>query len=245
MKKTTEMIKFINSKTAEKFNSIRVRTLYFKLKMRFKKLGRLNVSNGNKKLISNDEIRFIVWNLPSVITCPFRTPHCEEKCYARKAEQAYPDCLPSRMRNFEISKRDDFADWMTFTILDIVLNDPKKRKYIVRIHESGDFYNQKYADAWMQVIKNCTGENITFIAYTKSFKYFDGRKLHKQFRMRASLWDDTKPEQLEIVKRNDWMIYTAVEQFKKGDEFYRCRCSDCARCKWCWSKRKDIRCEIH
>lgn len=205
----------------------------------------LNVSRENEKLVSNDYILFLIWNLPAVKTCPFRTPHCEEKCYARKAEQAYPDCLPSRMRNLEESKRDDFVDRAVYTILNAIRHDRKHRKIVVRIHESGDFYNKEYAMKWLKVAETLKHENVVFIAYTKSVTYFDGVKLPKNFRLRASIWDDTKPDQLEIMKRNAWPVYTAVEKFQKGDKFTRCRCSDCATCGKCWARYKDIRCEIH
>lgn len=206
---------------------------------------KLNMSRGNEKLVSNDKVLFLVWNLPAVITCPFRTAHCESKCYARKAEQAYPDCLPSRKRNFTESKKSDFVDRAIFTILSAIRFDKKHRKIVVRIHESGDFYNQEYTNKWIAIAKALTGENVTFIAYTKSFKYFDGIDLPKNFKLRASIWDDTKPEEIEIIKRNNWNIYTAVDSFAKGDKFTRCRCSDCATCQKCWRNYKDIRCEIH
>ena len=205
----------------------------------------LNVSRGNEKLVSNDYISFIIWNLPAVKTCPFRTPHCEAKCYAIKAEQAYPDCLPSRERNFKESMRDDFVDRAIYTILNAIRFDRKHRKIVVRIHESGDFYNREYAMKWLKVAEALKHENVVFIAYTKSVTYFDGVKLPKNFRLRASVWDDTAADQLEIMNRNAWPIYTAVDKFQKGDKFTRCRCSDCATCGKCWAKYKDIRCEIH
>lgn len=205
----------------------------------------LNVSRQNKKLVPNKETAFIIWNLPAVITCPYRTKECEKFCYAKKAEKAYPTVLPSRERNLAESKKAEFAANMTETILQIA-KGTKKKNIIVRIHESGDFYNQSYVNAWLEIMDNCKADRrIKFIAYTKSFKFFDGVKLPKNFSLRASIWNDTKPEQLEIVKRNNWNIYTAVESFKVGDSFTRCRCKDCATCGKCWKNYKDIRCEIH
>lgn len=204
----------------------------------------LHMSDRNKKLVPTTETAFLIWNIPAIVTCPFRTPHCEKACYAVKAENAYPDALPARKRNFNESRRADFVARATYTILK-KYNGMRKKRLIVRIHESGDFYNKAYAMAWLEIAKNCTGENITFIAYTKSFAYFDGVALPKNFRLRASVWDDTKPEQLEIIARNGWNIYTAVEKFEKGDTFTRCRCKDCATCGKCWKAYKDIRCEIH
>ncbi len=204
-----------------------------------------NVSRGNKKLISNDETLFLVWNLPSKITCPNKTHHCSIACYAIKAELAYPDCLPSRIRNLKESVQADFIERMEYTILKAMHYDRKNRKIVVRIHESGDFYNEQYAEKWLQIASDLKGENVVFICYTKSFAFFDGKELPKNFRLRASVWDDTKKEDLETIDRNGWNIYTAVEKFQTGDTFTRCRCSDCATCGKCWKNYKDIRCEIH
>ena len=78
---------------------------------------RLNINtNGNKKLRNTENVRFLIWNLPAVKTCPFRTPHCEKACYARKAERVYPQVAPSRERNFEASQRADFIENMIYTI---------------------------------------------------------------------------------------------------------------------------------
>lgn len=205
---------------------------------------RLIVSRSNKKLVPNAETAFIIWNLPAKRTCPGSTAMCRKFCYAVKAETAYPDCLPSRVRNWDLSKQADFVDRMTFTILDI-RNGCRAKNLIVRIHESGDFYSLEYANAWLEIARRCAGEKIKFIAYTKSFAFFDGVSLPKQFHLRASIWSDTPLSDLETIKRNAWPIYTAVEKFQKGDKFSRCRCEDCATCGHCWSVRKDIRCEIH
>ncbi len=204
----------------------------------------LKVSRRNKKLVPNETTDFIIWNIPAIKTCPFRTALCEKACYALKAERVYPDCLPARERNFNDTRRADFVERMTYTILSI-RKSSRKKNLIVRIHESGDFYNLEYAEKWLQIMRNCAGENIKFIAYTKSFPYFDGVKLPRAFALRASVWADTRPEMLEIIARNNWPIYTAVEKFQRGDRFTRCRCSDCAGCGKCWAKYKDIRCEIH
>lgn len=203
-----------------------------------------NVSRRNKKLVPNAETAFIIWNLPAVKTCPFATDHCKALCYARKAEQAYPDCLPARERNFTESRQADFITRMAYTILSI-RKGCRSRNLVVRIHESGDFYNLAYAKAWLDIMTICKGARVTFIAYTKSYPYFDGVTLPRNFSLRFSVWDDTKPQALAAVARNDWRIYTAVDKFQAGDRFTRCRCSDCATCGKCWQAFKDIRCEIH
>ena len=204
----------------------------------------LNVSRGNKKLVPNKTTAFIIWNLPAIKTCPFATDHCKAVCYARKSEKAYPQVLPAREKNFVDSLNFDFAYRMAYTILKI--RKGTNKNIIVRIHESGDFYNKAYVEKWLRVINYCAGENIQFIAYTKSFPYFDGVTLPENLSLRASIWDDTKPEHLNTITRNNWNIYTAVEKFTENDKFSRCRCQDCATCGDCWNNAiKDIRCEIH
>lgn len=150
----------------------------------------LNVSRQNKKLVPNKKTAFIIWNLPSIVTCPYATPNCKKYCYARKAEIAYPNCLPSRERNFQESIKADFVTNMTYTILKIA-KGTRKQEIIVRIHESGDFYNKAYTEKWLRIIERCKVDSrIKFIAYTKSFPYFDGIDLkthYPSFSLRASV----------------------------------------------------------
>jgi len=206
---------------------------------------KLNVSRSNKKLVPNEKTAFIIWNLPAVKTCPFATDLCKASCYAKKAETAYPSVLPCRTKNFEESKKDDFANNMAYTILKIA-KGCRKEEIIVRIHESGDFYNQEYTNKWYGVMALCSVDpRIKFIAYTKSFKYFNGKGERSYFSLRASIWADTKADQLAMIKANNWNIYTAVDKFTEKDTFTQCRCEDCATCGKCWGQARDIRCEIH
>lgn len=200
------------------------------------------LSTGNKKLKPSEDTNFLIFNIPAKITCPYATPHCKKFCYAVKAETVYPDVLPSRQRNLEASKRNDFVEVMT-SLIQAKKKSQRKEKLVVRIHESGDFYNKAYSEKWLAIARNC--KDVVFMAYTKSFKFFDGVKLPRNFVLRASIWDDTTEEQKEIIKRNGWSTYSAVEKFTSKDAFCRCRCEDCATCGKCWSKTKDIRCEIH
>lgn len=195
------------------------------------------LSKGNKKLKSNQFVKFLIWNLPAVKTCPNATALCKKSCYARKAEKAYPTVLPCRENNLKESQKPDFVENM----ISAIKKAKDKRALIVRIHESGDFYNLEYSRKWLEIATACP--DVVFMAYTKSFKYFDGVKLPKNFFLRASVWADTKAEDLETIARNKWTIYTAVEEMTKG--FTECRCDDCATCGKCWSKAKKIACKIH
>lgn len=212
----------------------------------------IKLSHGNKKLRENSRVSFLVWNIPAVITCPYRTPHCEGACYARKAENAYPTCLPSRKRHFEISRGADFVQRMTYTI-ETELDRPKnKNKMVVfRIHESGDFYNRDYVEKWLMIMRHFEDvKNLVFVAYTKSVVFFDGVTLPENFQLLASVWDDTSVDNWEIITRNNFRIYTAYNapalELAIASGFAFCPCNDCGTCGKCWNNfTSHIACKIH
>ena len=234
----------------------------------------ISVSDSNTKLAKtaggvneNGEYipstRWIIFNLPAVVTCPFRTRLCggyikEEKkydeagsrldyaaCYAVRPESFRPEVLPARRDNLRASIMPQFVDMMT-AIIKKIAGSMKKERVIVRIHESGDFYNRVYAEKWQQIARNCADDSrIVFWAYTKSFPFFDGVKLPDNFRMRASIWSDTDPDQLEIIRRNNWPFYTVYEKTLPAG-YTECRCKDCADCNQCGDMTiKAIACKRH
>lgn len=238
----------------------------------------ISVSDGNKKLKStNGKIdengvyipssKWLIFNLPAVVTCPFRTRQCSgylrgEKryetdpktgktidkkadCYAVKAENAYPTVIPARRDNLRATLIPGFVDAMTDLILKTARN-MKKERLIVRIHESGDFYNQRYAEMWLEIARRCAHDTrIVFWAYTKSFIYFDGVTLPENFKLRASVWADTDSEQLAIIARNKWTIYTVYENELPAG-YTECFCKDCANCNQCGDMSiKSIACKRH
>ena len=114
------------------------------------------------------------FNLPTGTTCPFAL-ECkvvvdrytgkfdvtkgQYRCYAASAER-FPAVRNHRWENFEYVKSGG------------KLIIPKNCKSI-RIHSSGDFFNQKYFDSWIQLaIENPT---IEMQAYTKSIRYWVNR----------------------------------------------------------------------
>lgn len=209
-----------------------------------------NLSEGNKKLKNTNSVRFLIWNIPSVITCPYRTPSCEALCYAKKAEKAYPNCLGSRQANFEASRQSDFVERMIATIeYHLARKAFKGKKVVFRIHESGDFYNKAYAMAWVEIARHFEGLDIVFMAYTKSLIYFEGVDVPECMTVRASLWDDSTEAYKELAKK--YPSYTAYdpETLKSAvasGACVECKCEDCGNCLKCMDKTvKAIAVEIH
>lgn len=129
-----------------------------------------------KFVIKKNYYRDVVyeWNIPTGTTCPFAL-ECKVtvdrltgkfdidkglyRCYAASAER-FPAVRERRWKNFELVKNN---------IKPII---PEKCKAI-RIHSSGDFFNQKYFDMWLEIAKQ--NPNIEMWAYTKSLQYWVNR----------------------------------------------------------------------
>lgn len=225
----------------------------------------LNVNtNGNRKLKNSETTRFIIWNLPAVKTCPFRTAACEKSCYARKAERVYPQVLPSRERNYSDSLEAVFVENMIYTINRTIFDARGRMKkayagkrIIFRIHESGDFYNLEYAQKWVEIIKyyEYRVPQLRFVAYTKSIPYFVNiyrnalnapygyhdinQCIPCNLHLISSIWDDTREGLREMTKEYNFKVYTALSaaDFEaQKTELTECTCENCATCAKCWNR---------
>jgi hypothetical protein len=114
------------------------------------------------------------WNLPTGHTCPFAN-ECLVKvnretgkfsnesnayrCYAASSER-FPAVRDHRWKNFEFIQSGGTP---------LIPKDAKS----IRIHASGDFFNQKYFDMWLDVCRE--NPDVEFWAYTKSLKYWINR----------------------------------------------------------------------
>jgi hypothetical protein len=158
------------------------------------------------------------WNLPVGSTCPFAL-ECkvtvdrlsgkfskhdgEYRCYASRPER-FPAVREHRWKNFEFVKNGGVP----------VL--PKNCK-AVRIHASGDFFNQAYFDMWLTVCQNYP--DVEFWAYTKSLQYWVNRidNIPKNLQLTASwggrqdyLIEQYNLKNAKVVKetRYTWLLDT-------------------------------------
>lgn len=127
------------------------------------------------------------WNLPTGSTCPFAM-ECkvtvdrhtgkfdvekgQYRCYAASPER-FPAVREHRWNNFEFIKNGGIPEI------------PKDCKAI-RVHSSGDFFNQKYFDLWVQLALD--NPDVEIWAYTKSLQYWVNRlpDIPKNFTLTAS-----------------------------------------------------------
>lgn len=216
---------------------------------------KLNINiNGNTKLKNTDKIRFMIWNLPAEVTCPYATELCKKSCYAKKAERIYKNVLPCREKNFLDSYEPEFVENMIYTI-ELYLNSKafKGKKAIFRIHESGDFYINDYVTKWIDIAKHFENDNrIIFTTYTKSIIYFvnngyNTEQFPKNFIVRSSLWSDTDITLNHITYNYNFPVFTAVKRFPENNRYFtECRGFDCGTCLKCYNNHyKNIAVKIH
>ena len=190
------------------------------------------ISFGNRKLPKST----MIFNLPARVTCPGKTAFCNKSCYALKAERMYSQVLPARQYNFEASRLDTFD----LSMHELIQKNKKKIKQ-VRIHESGDFYNQAYLLKWYRICLNNPG--IKFYAYTKSFHLnFAGKPSNLVL---IASFDNTTREASRLTYESKRMFF--VYSFTLVDRKAPASCiQDCTICNICWTgKNKNITVNQH
>lgn len=137
----------------------------------------LKFQQGNAKLGKN----IFTFSLPAGHACPFANeclskadkltgkltdgPNTQFRCFAASAEAVYPNVRLARWHNFDLLKKLN-----PVKAADLILASLPKKANTVRIHVSGDFFNEAYFLAWLQVA--WLRPNVLFYAYTKSLIYW-------------------------------------------------------------------------
>lgn len=161
------------------------------------------------------------FNLPAGWTCPQAEeclvkadrdtgkmkngPKMTFRCYAAQNER-FPAARDMRWRNFESVRRAKVSE-----ITSIISEALPKNARRVRIHGSGDFFNQKYFDGWLEVCRE--HEDILFWAFTKSLKLWIDRldKMPKNLIMQAS-WGGRDDALIEEYNLKYAKVFKTVDQ---------------------------------
>jgi hypothetical protein len=121
----------------------------------------------NSKLKKTSQIagkRVVNFGIPAYksetgkITCPF-ADECIKYCYARKGTFRWPNTVNAYEKRFRIARSPDFE---TIINAALVLQNP----HYVRVHDSGDYFSEKYMDRWFSIMRANPG--IKFYSYTNS-----------------------------------------------------------------------------
>ena len=165
------------------------------------------------------------FSIPAGISCPFAVEckttaarawgtitdgeHQLYRCYAASDEAKSPQVRAARHWNFELLRRE--TEYEMFKRIQASL--PKKAE-IIRIHVSGDFFNQKYFNAWANVAR--LNPDRLFYAYTKSLKYwidYNPYRVPKNLKLTAS-WDHSNSKLIQQHKLKFAKVVFTEEEAK-------------------------------
>lgn len=194
------------------------------------------ISPGNRRM------NIPTWSLPAGRTCPNSTPSCHKYCYAKKAEKVYKNPKESRERNLKASLKKNFPKKMIEKI-------QKLKKTYFRIHEAGDFYNQKYLDKWIEICEAIPEK--TFLVWTQMYK-LDWSKKPNNMIVYWTIWHDStnvpkKGLKAYVVDDGSGKIKNPKGNLKKIRFCEKGKGSDlkCDDCLWCFNGKGNIKFKLH
>lgn len=190
----------------------------------------LKFSKGNAKLKNIISFSIISgWSCPFADKCLSKVDlktgkisdgkNTEFRCFSASQESLYPAVREQRLWNFEQLKKLKTVEEISKKIQQSL---PKVNKKglgkIVRLHVAGDFFNQMYFDAWLNVATN--NPDRTFYAYTKSLQYWVNRlgQIPANFKLNASK-GGKQDELIDLYNlKYAEVVYSESEAKEKGLE---------------------------
>lgn len=149
----------------------------------------LKFGKGNSKL----DKEIATFTIPSGSTCPGAKlckaqidldrpgrkikdgKHQQYRCFMVGQEQRYSGLYKLTRYNIELLlKQKTFEDLRNLIVESLKPVLKNGRIKAVRVHVGGDFFNQRYFDAWMSAASRF--KSVTFYAYTKSLKFWINAK---------------------------------------------------------------------
>lgn len=159
----------------------------------------LTFTHGNAKLNKGT----VIFSLPAGFTCPGaldclsmavigdngkRTIKDGEftkfRCFAASSEVQYDACYNNRQNNFKTIVHALREGNCAVVINEALQKARKKSTKLVRIHESGDFFNAAYLQAWLMVALH--NPDLKFYCYSKNLPLFVNLTLPENFYLTAS-----------------------------------------------------------
>ena len=102
------------------------------------------------------------WSLPTLAAiCVGSTEVCRKLCYAMKGFFRMPSVKDAHYKNYQMSLEEDFPQYVSMALSEIFAR-------VVRVHVSGDFYNEVYVRKWLKIVRR--RPYIAFYAYTRSWR---------------------------------------------------------------------------
>lgn len=137
------------------------------------------LSMSNSKIGMN-LIRTASFGLEALKTCP-SAGACSIGCFALGGNYLFKSVKDAQERRLQASKQDNFIDIMCKELINL-------RVGAVRVHDSGDYYDELYLDKWIEIARR--NSSIIFYSYTKSIDFFKSD---------VNTWKKTLPSNMVIT----------------------------------------------
>ncbi|NBW11475.1 MAG: hypothetical protein EBR82_25940 [Caulobacteraceae bacterium] len=138
-------------------------------------------------------------------TCP-NAGACAKGCYALAGAYRFSNVAQAFERRLTATQDDSFVHLMLQDI-------DRQRAERIRIHDSGDFYNEEYLDRWIRIMR--ARPEVEFYAYTKMVSLFKRRSqdLPKNFTVIYS-FGGTEDRLIDVTKDRHSLVFESVAQLK-------------------------------
>lgn len=147
--------------------------------------------NGKMRKSSQNGIDIFNFGIPAfqsrtgLQTCP-NARQCAVGCYARSGTYRFGNVVNAYEERLNLTQQPEFSLIMIHEIASKSLKSKAKgNKCLIRIHDSGDFYNETYLNEWLKVIQ--ASPSTHFYAYTKMVQMLQRIKPIQNFTVIYSL----------------------------------------------------------
>jgi hypothetical protein len=185
---------------------------------------KLKFGLGNAKLSANIH----TFSLPAGWTCPL-AHHCFSKanrltgkiqdgpdtqfrCFAASQETLFPSVRRARWHNFDLLRAAGTVEKMG----ELIQNSLPVNASLIRVHVAGDFWNESYFLAWVNVAWN--NPQITFYGYSKMLPFIVKYKKHLPLNFRFTASKGGKMDSLITKHKLKYaeVVYSTEEAETKG-----------------------------
>lgn len=184
----------------------------------------LKFSKGNSKLGKHIHTISLLsgWSCPYAKDCLSKA-HVDEngkkylkdgkdtkfRCFSASQEVVYKNTYNARKYNFDLVKK-----LKKDAIVKLIKDSLPKNVSTIRIHVGGDFFNQYYFDAWLQVAKDTP--DVLFYAYTKALVLWVKRinEIPDNFKLNASKGGKND----ELIEKHNLKQAVVVYSEKQAEE---------------------------
>ena len=165
----------------------------------------------NKKISNsaNDTTTLYNYGIPAyksntgLVTCPLAGSCGKEGgCYAQQGAYTWSNVAQAYENRLAVAESSQFVSQMSKELaVKIKTAKRQKKQLVIRIHDSGDFYNVRYVNKWLEIVQ--LHPEVNFYAYTKMVPIFKKLQKSKNF-----------PSNLTIIYSEGGLVDNLIDRTK-------------------------------